>query len=186
MARLKADNLVSGLGTGMSILDVLIKEIQQAGGSPSDLAFLPRPVFKANLTKIAQVIAECEWRFPVSKIKELAEQEYRQSNYIEGDAFIGHAQHRVWGNALFRLGIPYTAFSDMPYRNPEYAMPNIPDSVREWLHGKEVTYPLLADKWVVTDWVVKDPETLIAGDIIKADRLVSLILAEQRYFDFES
>lgn len=186
MARLKADEMVSGMGAGMSVLEALIKEVLAVGGSPSLLPFLARPIFKANLTKIAQAIAECEWRFPVSKIRELAEQEYRQSNNIEDKAFIGHARHRVWRNALLRLGIPYMAFSDIPAWKPEYAMLSIPESVREWLDGEEVTYPLLADKWVVTDWVVKDPAPLIAGDVIKADRLVSLILSEKKYFDFET
>ncbi len=186
MARLIAADMVSGMGAGMSVLDALIKEIIDVGGNPSVLALLARPAFKPNLTRVAQTIAECEWRFPVSRIRELAEQAYRQTNYIEADAFPGHAQHRLWRSALFSLGIPYFEFADESYRKPEYAIPRIPDSVREWLNGKEVTYPLLADKWVVTDWVTKDGLPLLAGSIIHADQIVSLVLTEQKYFNFES
>lgn len=185
MSRLKAGSLASGLGMGMQVLDAFIKEIVAAGGNPSDLEFLARPAFKENLTRVANAFVACEWKFPVSKIRDLAEQEYRQEHYLDNDEFIGHARHRVWKNALFRMGIPHTAFSNVSYRNPEFALPSIPYFVLEWLDGKEVTYPLLADHWVVTDWVTKDQAPLIAGDVIKADELVSLIISDQKYFDFE-
>ena len=142
MARLRAGELVSGMGAGMHILDALIKEIVEVGGSASDLEFLARPTFKANLTRIAEVFAACEWRFPVSKIRDLAEQEYRQANYLEGDEFVGHARHRLWGNALFRLGVPHTAFSDMQYNNPEFVLPT--------LYGNGWT----AEKFPIHSWLI--------------------------------
>ncbi len=186
MTKSNADEMVRGMGMGMKVLELLVREIGQQGGNKEVIPFLTRPRFKNNLAKVARTIIESDWRFPVSEIRDMAERDYRKENYIEGSEFVGHIRHYWWGNTLWRLGIPYTRFTSDPVLSPNHPNYGIPLDVLEVLEGQTVAYPLLVDKWVVLNWTMKNGSAPKAGDIIKADQLRSFILAEQKYFDFDS
>ena len=186
MTRSSVDEMVRGMGMGMKVLELLVQEIRRQGGDEEVIPFLTRPRFKENLAKVAKALIESDWRFPVSEIRALAEAEYREENYLETTEFLGHLRHYWWHNTIWRLGIPCARYTSDPVFSPKHPGYGIPLDILEMLEGQTVTYPLLVDKWMVLNWTTKDGTPLQAGDTIKSDQLRSFVLAEQKYFDFNS
>ena len=184
MIRTKIDDLVTGMAMGAGTLQALIQSIASLGGDPSVLALLARPFFAENLAKIAGAVIDCEWRFPVSDVRQMAEKDFRTTNYIGKADFVGHARHMYWSGALAKLGIPFTRFSSNPPINPDRYYPMIPIVVHEMLNGKTVTYPFTMGNWLVVNCVTDEGVLLKEGDVVDTSKLSSLVLVESKFFDF--
>lgn len=180
--RTEAQVMVRGMGMGMKVLELLEKQIRENNGNPEVLAFLTRPRFKKNLDEIAYMIANCDWRIPISEMRFLAEKAYREEFEFNPD-LLEEARNLWWWSPLIDLGIPYQVYCDDPNEGP----PAIPDMLRKQLHDRPMSYPLFAGKKdIVMKLDLVDHKTVWKpGERIDGSQILSVGLVEARYFDLE-
>lgn len=186
MANSKTHEMVRALGMGMTVLDVLIKELEKQHGSAEMLQFLTRPRFADNLQQVAKVIIACDWRIPASEMRERTEKSYC-ADFGGDEDEIESIRNLQWWAALYNLGIPYLA-----YNNEDGSVePPVPSWICKDLGGRTVEFPLMYDeKYVVVALGIGGTDQVVQkGDIISAAQLAHpcsyLSLAERRYFDFD-
>jgi len=184
MSRSEIGSMVSGMGMGMRVLELLMSETKTQGGDPEVFNFITRPRFKPNLERICKAIAECDWRIPASEMCKRAAR--NASNSFELDrAEREEAKHLWWYSACGDFGIPYESYDD----DPQVGHPAIPPTLHELLQGRKMQYPLIIEfgqrKDVVVNWGTKDNVIIPRGQLINTDTVITLGIADAKYFDFD-
>ncbi|MFI5260316.1 MAG: hypothetical protein ACHQU0_00795 [Candidatus Paceibacteria bacterium] len=192
MSKKPANTLVRGMGTGMKILELLIKSAVANGADETVFSFMTRPRFQDNLDRIGKVIAECDWRIPASEMRQCAEKYYKRELDLSkmSPAELEEIRNLWWSGPCIELGIPIERFDD----NPSSGVPVIPPLLASLLHGKEMTYPLVLEwgispnkihRKVVVNWGT-GVTVFVPGDKIDTNNIQYLDFADAKYFDLDS
>lgn len=106
-------NMVRGLSVATTLIRGLNEELGKRGGYEEMLHFLTTERGKANLEKVAELIALLPWQVPLSLVKRLAREHSRNTN-PEWDVYWHIDEHFHWNEVVERLQIPMTKFSSEP------------------------------------------------------------------------
>lgn len=175
-----ASTLVSGLGMGMRLLQLLVNEVVSLGGYDEMLHFLTteRDEARDAIKKIAELIVKIEWRIPRSLMERLAEEDSvnqnRTSDYVEED------KRFAWGSICDKFEIPLLVFNE----HGGLEDVKLPLELERQLINKPLKYPMIV-MFEGKEYIL----CAIGGGEMESGKTLEggtyFGFAETRYFDLE-